>query len=45
MTLLLVHAQDHFMNALTVNDLANEFVDLYENIENLKMECNHHEWY
>src|SRR5699024_9106511 len=34
-TLLLVHAQDHFMNAITVNDLAKEFVDLYENVGKL----------
>lgn len=31
-TLLLVHAQDHFMNALTIRDMASEFVDLYEQI-------------
>lgn len=29
-SLLLVHAQDHLMNAITVKDLAGEFVDLYE---------------
>lgn len=28
-SLLLAHAQDHFMNALTVKDMAKEFVDLY----------------
>ena len=28
-TLILVHAQDHLMNAITVKDLATEFVDLY----------------
>lgn len=33
LTLLLIHAQDHFMNALTVNDLAGEFIDLYEKID------------
>lgn len=32
-TLLLVHAQDHFMNALTVNDFAGEFIDLYEKVD------------
>lgn len=26
---LLIHAQDHLMNALTILDLAGEFVDLY----------------
>ncbi|MCP3763713.1 PTS lactose/cellobiose transporter subunit IIA [Domibacillus sp. A3M-37] len=29
-TLLMIHAQDHLMNAMTVKDLAAEFVDLYE---------------
>ena len=29
-TLLLVHAQDHLMNAMTVKELAEEFIDLYE---------------
>jgi PTS system cellobiose-specific IIA component len=29
-TLLMVHAQDHLMNAMTVKDLAQELVDLYE---------------
>lgn len=31
-SLLIVHAQDHLMNALTIRDMANEFIDLYENI-------------
>lgn len=30
-TLLMVHAQDHLMNAITVKDLATEIVDLYKN--------------
>lgn len=30
-TLLLIHAQDHLMNAITFCDLANEFVELYKN--------------
>ncbi|WHX43045.1 PTS lactose/cellobiose transporter subunit IIA [Mesobacillus sp. AQ2] len=30
LTLLMVHAQDHLMNAITLKDLASEFVDLYE---------------
>lgn len=30
LTLLMVHAQDHLMNAITVRDLANEFIDIYE---------------
>lgn len=29
LTLLLVHAQDHLMTAMTVKDLAEEFVALY----------------
>lgn len=31
-SLLMVHAQDHLMNAITVKDMAKEFVDLYEKI-------------
>lgn len=31
-SLLLVHAQDHFMNAQAIKGMANEFVDLYEQI-------------
>lgn len=30
--LLMVHAQDHLMNAMTVTDLAMEFVELYEEL-------------
>lgn len=30
-TLLMVHAQDHLMNAITVKDMATEIVDLYKN--------------
>ncbi|MBK0348305.1 PTS lactose/cellobiose transporter subunit IIA [Aerococcaceae bacterium zg-ZJ1578] len=29
-TLLLIHAQDHLMNAMTVKDMAIEFVELYK---------------
>lgn len=29
-SLLMVHAQDHLMNAITVRDLAKEIVDIYE---------------
>jgi len=29
-SLLMVHAQDHLMNSITMKDLATEFVDLYE---------------
>lgn len=31
-TLLLIHAQDHLMNAITVKDLAVELIDLYKRI-------------
>ena len=30
MSLIMVHAQDHLMNAMTVRDLAKEFVKLYK---------------
>ncbi|TDT51900.1 PTS lactose/cellobiose transporter subunit IIA [Fonticella tunisiensis] len=30
--LLMVHAQDHLMNAITVKDLANEIIDVYEKL-------------
>ena len=30
MSLIMVHAQDHLMNSMTVRDLANEFIKLYE---------------
>ncbi|MGI8387513.1 PTS lactose/cellobiose transporter subunit IIA [Robertmurraya sp. P23] len=32
-SLLMVHAQDHLMNAITMKDLATEFVELYETIK------------
>lgn len=32
-SLLIIHAQDHLMNAITVKDLAAEFIDLYERIK------------
>lgn len=31
-TLLMIHAQDHLMNAITVKELAEEFVDVYERL-------------
>ncbi|WP_047982651.1 PTS lactose/cellobiose transporter subunit IIA [Ornithinibacillus contaminans] len=31
-SLLMVHAQDHLMTAITVKDLAREFVDLYKQL-------------
>ncbi|MHC1681849.1 MAG: PTS lactose/cellobiose transporter subunit IIA [Clostridiaceae bacterium] len=36
MSLLMVHAQDHIMNAITVRDIAKEFIELYEEIYILK---------
>jgi PTS system cellobiose-specific IIA component len=35
-SLLLVHAQDHLMNALTIKDMAREFVDLYKQLNKSK---------
>ncbi|WP_103104798.1 PTS lactose/cellobiose transporter subunit IIA [Brevibacillus reuszeri] len=31
-SMLLIHAQDHLMNAMTIKDLATEFVELYGHI-------------
>ncbi|MEX2104250.1 MAG: PTS lactose/cellobiose transporter subunit IIA [Bacilli bacterium] len=31
-SLLLVHAQDHLMNGITVKEMATEFVELYERL-------------
>ncbi len=39
-SLLLIHAQDHLMNAITVRDMATEFVELYQIIEAFKGEKN-----
>ncbi|WP_430609954.1 PTS lactose/cellobiose transporter subunit IIA [Enterococcus sp. DIV0876] len=35
-TLLMIHAQDHLMNAMTVLDLAEEFIYVYEREEDEK---------
>lgn len=32
-TLLMVHSQDHLMNAITFRDLAGEIVDLYKRLD------------
>lgn len=32
-SMLLIHAQDHLMTTMTLKDLANEIVDLYQRIE------------
>ncbi|OGO78292.1 MAG: PTS cellobiose transporter subunit IIA [Clostridiales bacterium GWB2_37_7] len=34
LTLLMIHAQDHFMNTMTVRDLAGEFIEMYKSIRN-----------
>lgn len=31
-SLLMIHAQDHLMNAIAVRDMAKEFVDLYKRV-------------
>lgn len=33
-TLMLIHAQDHLMNAITFRDLAKEIIEVYEKLEN-----------
>ncbi|CEH33020.1 PTS lactose/cellobiose transporter subunit IIA [Romboutsia lituseburensis] len=33
MSVILVHAQDHLMNAMNFQQLAEEFIDLYERLE------------
>lgn len=35
-SLLMIHCQDHLMNAITVRDLAKEFIDMYEEMNELK---------
>lgn len=35
-SVILIHAQDHLMNAITIIDMAHEFVDLYELFLNKK---------
>ncbi len=32
-TVILVHAQDHLMTAMTVKELANEMIDMYEKMK------------
>ncbi|WP_205418580.1 PTS lactose/cellobiose transporter subunit IIA [Paraliobacillus sediminis] len=34
-SLLMIHAQDHLMNAMTVKDLAVEMIHMHEKISNL----------
>ena len=40
LSLLLVHAQDHLMNAITIRDMAREFIDLYEMVLGEKGDLN-----
>lgn len=35
-TVLLIHAQDHLMTAMTVKEMAQEFIDLYKRMEETK---------
>lgn len=35
-TVILVHAQDHLMTAMTVKDLANEMIEMYEKMKQLE---------
>ena len=35
LSMLLIHAQDHLMNAMTAKDLASEIVELYQVIYNM----------
>jgi len=38
-SLLLIHAQDHLMNAITVSQMAKEFVDLYVKMTGSETSC------
>ena len=35
-SLLMVHGQDHLMNAITFTDLAKEFINMYDRIANIE---------
>nr|WP_206763336.1 PTS lactose/cellobiose transporter subunit IIA [Clostridium perfringens] len=35
-SLLMVHGQDHLMNAITFTDLAKEFINMYERIADIE---------
>ena len=35
-SVILIHAQDHLMTAMTVKDLANEMIDMYEKMSQLE---------
>lgn len=32
-SLLMIHAQDHLMNTITIRDMAGEFIDMYKTIQ------------
>ncbi|TZE80966.1 PTS lactose/cellobiose transporter subunit IIA [Calorimonas adulescens] len=38
MSILLVHAQDHLMNAITIHTLAKEFLDVFKRLNELERE-------
>ncbi len=38
-SLLLIHAQDHLMNAITVSQMAKEFIDLYQKLSGGELLC------
>lgn len=38
MSVLLVHAQDHLMNAITIHTMAKEFVDVFKRLNQLERE-------
>jgi PTS system cellobiose-specific IIA component len=33
-SILLIHAQDHFMNALTIRDMSSLMIEMYEKLQN-----------
>lgn len=35
-SIILIHAQDHLMTSMTLKDLANEIIDMYERIQTLE---------
>jgi PTS system cellobiose-specific IIA component len=35
-TVILIHAQDHLMTAMTVKELANEMIDMYEKMQSIE---------
>lgn len=40
LSLLMIHGQDHLMNAITVKDLASEFIDLYLKLDGQEVTIN-----